>query len=300
MTTILFRPFDIGKWFALGFTAWIAHLLGGGGSSGGGGGGTGDGSGDWGSIRDFFIENLEWIIAVAVTLFVVISAIVIVLLWVESRGKFLFLDNIAKNLSRVTGAWSAYRAQGNSLFRWRLVFTIATTVLVLVMLGGIGYSLYAFFETEIGMAGAIPAIVLGLLFIAVVIAVAYISLLLEDFVVPLQFRYGGTTRAAWRRFLPLHNEYALNFVLYALWKTLLGFVSTAAIFALALLTCCIAALVMAIPYLGAVLLLPVYTFYRSLGPEFLRQFGEEYQIWDDLPEPVPSDPPLPPGHSQPA
>lgn len=33
MTTILFRPFDLGKWFVLGFSAWLATLLDGGGSS---------------------------------------------------------------------------------------------------------------------------------------------------------------------------------------------------------------------------------------------------------------------------
>ena len=32
---ILFRPFDLGKWFVIGFCAWLAYL----GTGGGGGGG---------------------------------------------------------------------------------------------------------------------------------------------------------------------------------------------------------------------------------------------------------------------
>ena len=32
MKCILFRPFDMGKWFILGFTAWLATLFEGGGS----------------------------------------------------------------------------------------------------------------------------------------------------------------------------------------------------------------------------------------------------------------------------
>jgi hypothetical protein len=36
MTSILFRPFDLGKWLALGFTAWLASLIGNGGGGGGG------------------------------------------------------------------------------------------------------------------------------------------------------------------------------------------------------------------------------------------------------------------------
>ena len=41
---ILFQPFDIGKWFALGFSAWLATLLEGGGSFNFNGGGSGDSS----------------------------------------------------------------------------------------------------------------------------------------------------------------------------------------------------------------------------------------------------------------
>jgi hypothetical protein len=33
---ILFRPFDMGKWFVIGFCAWLAYLGGGGGGGGGG------------------------------------------------------------------------------------------------------------------------------------------------------------------------------------------------------------------------------------------------------------------------
>ena len=48
MKRILFQPFDIGKWFVIGFTAWLAGLLdhtsSSSGSSGGSGGGGGSGS----------------------------------------------------------------------------------------------------------------------------------------------------------------------------------------------------------------------------------------------------------------
>ena len=42
---------------------------------------------------------------------------------------------------------------------------------------------------------------------------------------------------------------------------------------------------MALPYIGAVLILPVTTFFRLLGPEFLRQFGEDYDIFPKPPAP---------------
>jgi hypothetical protein len=48
--------------------------------------------------------------------------------------------------------------------------------------------------------------------------------------------------------------------------------------ALGLATCCIGWLVLAIPYLGTVILLPVYVTARALGPEFLAQYGAEWRL----------------------
>ena len=36
MKDLLFRPFDLGRWLAIGFTAWLATLTEGGGGGGGG------------------------------------------------------------------------------------------------------------------------------------------------------------------------------------------------------------------------------------------------------------------------
>ena len=48
---------------------------------------------------------------------------------------------------------------------------------------------------------------------------------------------------------------------------------------LSALTSVLGFLIMATPYLGAVFLLPFSVFFRFLGPEFLRQFGSDYDIF---------------------
>lgn len=58
-------------------------------------------------------------------------------------------------------------------------------------------------------------------------------------------------------------------------------------------TCCVAGCLMAIPYLGTVLLLPVTVFFRGVGPEFLRQFGGEFDLREGSEDPFgfePADP----------
>ena len=44
-------------------------------------------------------------------------------------------------------------------------------------------------------------------------------------------------------------------------------------------TCCIGVVLMIIPYIGNVVLLPVTVTSRGLGPEFLAQFGPEWETF---------------------
>ena len=49
-----------------------------------------------------------------------------------------------------------------------------------------------------------------------------------------------------------------------------------------MMTCCLAAL----PYLGTVLLLPVWVAYRLLSVEFLAQFHADFDLFRPLPDDV--------------
>ena len=76
---MLFRPFDLGRWFIIGFCAWLAYL----GEAGGGSGGNynfGNHSGQSGTdirrsldqAKDWLLNNLDWIIPAAAFLVVVL------------------------------------------------------------------------------------------------------------------------------------------------------------------------------------------------------------------------------------
>jgi len=63
-------------------------------------------------------------------------------------------------------------------------------------------------------------------------------------------------------------------------------------------TCCIAA----IPYVGTVILLPLYVFLAAYPLLFARQFGPDWDAWANLTTPtlaVPPTPPAPPVQSAP-
>ena len=51
-------------------------------------------------------------------------------------------------------------------------------------------------------------------------------------------------------------------------------------------------LILGLPLIGAILMLPYHVTWRSLGPEFLAQFGEEWRVMEPLwgePEPEEAD-----------
>jgi hypothetical protein len=296
MKRILFRPFDMQKWFILGFTAWLATLFEGGGGSGGSGSGSGS---DEGPENESFAEGINaaiaWIqehltliLSIASVVILVVVTVSIVVLWLQSRGKLMFLDNVLHNRALVSEPWSQFRETANSLFRWKLVYTFIVFLIVIAFLGGGAVLAWPMVRAEAFDPSAIPVIIaLSLGLVLVSLTAAYISRLLENFVVPLMYRDRVTASQAWRTFLAIHSANPGSFVVFFFWSILIGLGTAAAIFALVIGTCCIAAIPLMIPYLGTVLLLPIFVFLRLLGPEFLRQFGSEFDILIGEPTPPP-------------
>jgi hypothetical protein len=305
MRSILLSPFDLGNWLAIGFAAFLAGLMDG--NMGGGGSVSDDDALD--GVREG-LEGLvsggwEAVLASAVAVIVaalIVTAILLVLticLWLSSRGKFMFLDTVVTGTGRVRAPWAEYRAEGNSLFRWRLGFLVATGAAGLLVLGAAALILIPRgdpFET----AGSIAVfIVLLVLLLTLGLFYAFVTLLLENFVVPVMYRRRLPATAAWSVFLPLLKERLAEFVLYALFVFVL-FVGVAVVVGVVgLLTCCVGFLLLAIPYVGSVLMLPVTVSYRAFSLEFLGQFGSEYWEEPRIPEgpPAPPQPPLPTGES---
>ena len=110
------------------------------------------------------------------------------------------------------------------------------------------------------------------------LATAYISVFLGDFIVPLMYRLDLTATEAWQRFIPLLKLHFRPLVLYGLFRLVLGMAAGMAVLLLMIVTCCIAACLAAIPYVGAVLLLPVTVFFRAYSLEYLAQFGPAYRM----------------------
>jgi hypothetical protein len=286
--TILFRPFDLTKWLVIGFCAWLACL----GQGGGGGGGGGHiGPVDHGAqglksalreARDYVLHNLDWILPLALGVALVIVVLWLAFTWLSSRGQFMFLHCVARNAAEVGIPWTRYARHGDSLFWFRVALGLISLAAILVpVAAGIAMGLTG----HLHGVGPILGLV-GLILAAVAIAIAFtlVRKLMFDFVVPIMFLHTASCLTAWRRFLALVRPNAGRFLLYILFAILLGIAIALLIFAIVIVTCCCAGCLLAIPYLGTVLLLPVLVFSRSYSLYYLAQYGTEFNVFE--PEPV--------------
>lgn len=287
MRRILFTPFDLGAWLVLAFSAWLAGLM------DGGFGGVSH-VGGWedrgeakevmrgmGRAWDAIAERIVWLPLIVFVIAVVV-AVLLALLWVSSRAKFIYLDNVAHSRARIVEPWSRLKHLGDSLFLWRLLFGLVVTVVViagiwLLILSGAMAALSpggSFRGTSIALL-----VLLGLLGFLFIVAVAYVGFFLENFVVPIMYRFDMRCTQAWHYFLPWLSQHPWQFIFCGLFVLLLFVVVGTIVFVAGLFTCCLGLLILAIPYVGTALLLPLLVTYRAFGPEFLAQFDARFDIF---------------------
>ncbi len=293
MKTALFKPFDLNKWFVVGFNAFLAGLMD---ASNGRGGARYTKGGDLGGFIHFprtawawLMAHQFWALLILVGLVAAI-AIAVVLTWVSARGTFMFMDNVVKNSAEIAKPWREYRKEGNSLFVWRLLLGIAA----FVTFGGI-FALFfiqgaALYESGLGHALPIGFIVwLGLLALVLVVLWGFINLFLRDFVAALMYRDRISCGQAWKLFLGVFGKAPIHFVGYGILIFLLIIAFVIAVVVAGLVTCCTGWILLAIPYISTVVTLPVWYGYRAFSLEFLAQFGPEYDAFKRQPEgPVPA------------
>jgi hypothetical protein len=285
MVMILFKPFNLGKWFALGFSSFLAELL----RTGRGGSGNfrfSKGDFDWGEFYELPWRIIEWLsqhpIWTAVIIVGLVIAIVmfVVLAWLSSRGMFMFLDNVVHNRSLIAKPWREFKTIGDSLFLWRLAFSVICFII------SMGLAVVAFFVSRNihfsgnGFVSYLMLMTAGALIgLLLFLVIAYISMFLNNFVVPIMYKSGLTANNAWRRFLMLFGKHPWHFILYGVFIFGLYILVVIGIIVGGLITCCCGFILLLIPYIGSVLMLPVSVTFRALSLEYLEQFGDEYKIF---------------------
>jgi len=279
MKAALFKPFDIHKWFVVGFNAFLAGLME---FSNGGSGARAGKEGDFGDFIHFprtawiwLTDHPGWAIAILFAVLVAI-AVIITLTWVSSRGVFMFIDNVVGDRVEIAKPWREYQREGNSLFVWRLLLGLAgfaTFGLLMAFFFARGAVLY-----DRGFRSVLPlGFIIGLALIALALAIVwgYIALFLKDFVAPLMYKNRVTCGRAWKLFLAVFRKHPFHFAGYGILIFLFMIAFVIAVILAGIFTCCIGWFILIIPYISTVATLPVWYTYRAFSLEFLAQFGPE-------------------------
>ena len=289
MKDILFRPFDLPKWFVLGFSAFLANLMNG--NVGGGGGShlhknIANGNGKPDTFLNFPFTAWEWLqqhpgwIMLIIGAIIFFIALLIVLTWISSRGTFMFLDNVVHNKAEIAKPWRQFKHHGNSLFLWRLgygfvCFVIFAGAIALVFIRALELRHGAFFD--VFPVSSILSIAGG--FIFGVLGALFISMLVENFVVPIMYIDNISILPAWSKFLDIFTRYFFQFLLYGILLMFLYIIVIVLVMLIGVFTCCIGFVLIAFPYISSVVMLPVSVTFRAFSLEFLKQFGEAYHIF---------------------
>jgi hypothetical protein len=297
---VLFQPFDLGKWFIIGFCAWLAYLGEGGGGGTGfhapGGGGHGGGGNlrhEFGHAKDFLLNNLDWILPLAAAVMVIGLGLWLLFLWLNSRGKFMFLHCVALDQAVVSEPWRRFAHQGNSLFLFRLGLALIGWVLTLPLLGLIIVMIVGMVRRgEPNASGILGAVGLGLILIGACVVFALIHKFTTDFAVPIMFLRRNRCLEAWRELGTLLSAHPGQFILYLLFSIVLALAIGLIVAMVFLFTCCVCCLGL-LPYVGTVILLPVLMFKRCYSLYFLQQFGREYDVFPPAAAVPPPVSPLP-------
>ncbi len=296
MKQVLFRPFDLSRWLAIGFCAWLATLGeawgGGGGSWGGGGrGGNRGGAEGWEGfaegLRDFgeevsslVLDHLGWVLVLGAAVLAVGACVLLLVLWLSSRGRFMFLHAVATNRAEVVRPWRDHAAHGNGLFWFRLALALGGAVLVLPCFTISGWAAYRMVAWDARSPELIVlAVGLGLAGFGASLGMLVVEKWTADFVVPVMWLRTASWRVAWGEVWRLTRGNPVEMALYLGFYLLLLAACAVVMVAFVLLTCCVGGILLAIPYVGTVLLLPMLVLLRAYSALFLAQFGPEYDVF---------------------
>lgn len=292
MLAVLFRPFDLGRWFVLGFAVFLANL--GEGGSGGGGpgnfnfpsGGSGPSPG-FGSAIDWVESHIALIVIIVVAGSALILAFSALLIWLGSRGHFITMDSLTRNRPEIQEPWGRLKGVANSLFRWRFALMVSGYVLGLGLFAAaivVAWSDIAAFTFGRRAIGAILLLVVVLL--PVGLCMAFAQMMLQDVIAPAMYVRGWNVTQAWKAFRrDVFPHHLWSLVLYCLMRVLIAI----GVAILSVVGCCITCCIATMPYLGTVILLPLFVFPRCYALTFARQFGPDWDVFTTLaPPPAPT------------
>src|SRR6266480_7301188 len=270
---ILFQPFDLMKWLVIGFAALLSGHFGGMGINF---------PSPFGNVQSRQAKHIlpahcdqwqPWLQITIAFLALLLFVVIIVLMSLKARGNFIFTDCIVRNRAAIVEPWREYRKEGNSYFLFLLAIMFGAVLLLALML--VAFISLGWLKQRTGEMPPITSIgSIVFLFVFWVLIIIFVSVV-TYFMVPVMYRRRCRAVEAFRDVTRLILHSLGVFILFCLFGIVLVLAALIIGAIVTCATCCLAAL----PYIGTVILLPLFVCLRGFGLLFLRQFGPDYDVW---------------------
>lgn len=285
-TRVALFPIRFQKWIVLGFLAFLdqcGRTFNGGGSSWRDGRNhpSWEGTGGVGekvaraidTAAAWLSAHAAWVAIGATLGLLAICLIVAVVLWVNARGTFMYLDAVSGGRTDLGRSWTQHARAADSYFGLRFALALVMLAVVLFAGGIVGVGLLAFASGRLeGATGPLVLIALVPVVALVIIALPLLALAgmaLRDFVAPLQVVTGLGPGPAARVLEGLLVANPGAFIVYLLLKLLIVIATGMVVVVGGCLTCCLGFL----PVVLQTLFQPLFFFERSFPLFLLKQMG---------------------------
>jgi hypothetical protein len=286
-TRRLLFPFRLERWLALGLVAFldqcgrggIGGSVPGGGGPGPGGFGGGNGSGGAANplaeVGAWMGQHVGLLVALAAVGIALIVAFMALVLWINSRATFVYIENVATGSTDIGRPWRAHAERAWSYFAWRFALGLGVMI-TFVALIGLGIAAIVVFGSD-GYRLVMALLVLVPLLLAVIFAAALLSVGLRDFAAPIQMAADVDCGGALRILVGLVRRHPLAFFLYLVLKVVFGLAQGMVLLVAACVTCCC----ILVPVVTQTFLQPLFFFERAWPLYLLRQMGYDLLTAED-------------------
>ena len=302
MKGLLF-PFNLKKWLTLGLCAWVLGLGEYGGNSSNGISNFAEKTiksikGDrtlleilntlfWGEGTIFEriagllsaeTAIIQFIALLLVCFSVIILALLVAIAYFKGRMIFVWLDNLLWNKAEIQPAYNDFRKQGIDFFKGKLFIDIWYYLLCLLLSSmalypGLRYlresaRLGEWLDVDFSLAaGLVLLVMLGILNIPVLI---YLGLLFT-FTPLIMYKKGISFQEALSEFNSIFFSRKIQFLKYFCFNWIINIAAGTLTVLLICCSCCILAIPLALPVIGAAMLLPWHVIHSYLAIDFYEK-----------------------------
>jgi hypothetical protein len=215
------------------------------------------------------------IVIIAAAAIVVAIPLVILMLWLGTRGQMMAIRSVASGQAGIGDQWNATRDAGGRLFKFHLAMSGISMVFLLPLAGGGVLLAMPVIRDGAPFETILPALIgLGVVLVLLMIPLLLVNAMARNFVAPIMLKHGLGARDGWKRFWAVGKNHLGGIFLFYVMRVVVGIGAGIVGILAGFLTCCLGFL----PVLNQTLMAPYHVFERAWTLEVLASMSPDFDL----------------------